>query len=199
MQKKYWYAAGVVVVLCIVALTQYTTRSQEKPIIVGVANATYDNPDYGFSITYPETAKASQVEFRGYLPLTQTSLASFVLPGSMSKGTNLGEAGVYVGATSTPSIVASCVEPDVTQGESVGMETTIAGKEFRVFVSNDAGAGNFYERTSYRTLYKGFCLEFVTLLHSGNIGNYPPDTVQQFDKPYFQGILDSIVYTVRFK
>lgn len=199
MQKNTWYIVGVVLVLLAVAWAYYGQSAREQQIIEGVDNAVYDNPDYGFSLSYPETAKASQVEFGGYLPLTQTPLASFVLPESMSEGTNLGEAGVYVGATSTPSIVASCVEPKQAEGETVGAEESINGKEFRVFTSADAGAGNLYERVSYRTLYAGVCIEFVTLLHSGNIGNYPPDTVKAFDKTYFQGILDSIVHTVQFK
>lgn len=164
-------------------------------LITGVTSLQYQNSQLGFSMWYPETAAASNVNFDGYLPLTQTPVVSFVLPSSMYKGTNLGEAGVYIGATTTLAIVSSCTQTMPNSGETAAGTELINGGTFAVFNASDAGAGNFYESKIYRTVQNNACLEIVELLHSGNIGNYPAGTVTEFDHAAFSGILDAIVHT----
>lgn len=164
-------------------------------IIPNVSDTTYVNSKLHFSIMHPVTAVDSGVDFTGYLPLTQTPLASFVLPNSMYTGTNLAEAGVYVGATTTPDAITACSAGGALPGETAVGTETINGADFYVFTASDAGAGNFYDSKIYRRLENGWCVEAVELLHSGNIGNYPEGTVTEFDKSYFQSILDRIVHT----
>jgi len=173
--------------------TAVTTTTGD--IIAGVPNATYTNSRLSFTITYPSTATSSAFDFSGFLPRTQTPVVSFVLPSSMSQGTNLGEAGVYIGATTTPAAMRACESPVSNGGETSVGTTTINGQEFASFTSSDAGAGNFYDSKIFRTYQNGACFEIVELLHSGNIGNYPAGTVSEFDKSKFQGILDAIVRT----
>ena len=76
--------------------------------------------------------------------------------------------------------------------------TTINGATWNVFTSADAGAGNFYESKTFRTVHGDTCFEMVELLHSGNIGNYPAGTVVEFDKAKFQGMLETIAHTFTF-
>jgi hypothetical protein len=172
-----------------------TTPTVTPGIIAGVTSVQYQNSQLEFSIWYPETAASSQVNFDGFLPVTQTPVVSFVLPSSMFQGTNLGEAGVYIGATTTPAIVSACTQVLPDSGESATTTETINGSAFTVFTASDAGAGNFYESKIYRTVQNGACLEIVELLHSGNIGNYTPGTVVEFDHAKFSRILDAIVHT----
>lgn len=166
-----------------------------QEIITGVSNTTYSNSALSFAMFYPSTATSSAVDYAGYLPVTQTPLTSFVLPNNLFKGTNLGEAGVYLGATTSPEIVASCTKPSEEFGEKSQGTTNINGADFAIFTASDAGAGNFYETRSYRTTVKDTCLEIVEMLHSANIGNFPPDTVTAFDHDKFSGILEAIVGT----
>ena len=156
---------------------------------------TYTNSKLSFSITYPADMASSSVNYTGYLPLTKNPLASFVLSSSTYEGTNLKEAGVYVGASYQPKAITSCGL--ALQGETALGTQTINGAVFNVFSSNDAGAGNLYESKIYRRLENGWCVEVVELLHSANIGNYTPGTVMQFDKSHFQGLLDAVVRTYR--
>ena len=158
----------------------------------------YRDTEYGFSIQYPEIATTSPVNFEGYLPLTQTPIVSFVLPESMYMGTNLAEAGVYIGATTSPKIIASCSVSSAETGETAEGQETINGATFLVFTSTGAGAGNFYETKAFRTLRGGFCFELVELLHSTNIGNYTPGTIAEFDGAKFQGYLGAMVQTFGF-
>lgn len=171
------------------------TTTQPSTIISGVPDETYVDSKLSFSITHPTTATTSPVDYSGYLPLTQTPLASFALPRSMFAGTNLDEAGVYIGASSSPEAITSCDSALPSSGEtSLGTET-INGADFAVFASSDAGAGNFYDSKIYRRIENGWCVEVIELLHSTNIANYTPGTVKEFDKTYYQTILDKIVHT----
>ena len=162
-------------------------------IIPGVADETYTNSHLSFSIKYPATATSSAFDFSGYLQRTGTPVVSFVLP--KEQGTNLSEAGVYIGATTTPSAMQSCENEVQQNGEVAVGTTTINGQDFATFTSSDAGAGNFYESTSLRTYQNGSCFEIVELIHSTNIGNYTPGTVVAFDHAKYQGFLEAIVAT----
>ena len=56
-------------------------------------------------------------------------------------------------------------------------------------------AGNIFDQVIYRTVYENICYEAVFYMHSGNIGNYTPGTVVEFDRgtllQKFEGILDT--------
>lgn len=180
-----------------------TTPSSPVPpsIIPGTPSAMYQDATYGFAIAYPATASIQTPDtysFGGYLPLTQTPVVGLALPADLFKGTNLGEAGIYIGATSTPAIVASCAQPDAQVDETAASSTAINGVSFGVFTSTGVGAGNIYDETAYRTVSNGTCFEIVELLHSGNIGNYPTGKVVQFDRPTFKAYLDTMVNSFAF-
>ncbi len=178
-------------------VSQTATTTQSSTIISGVPDETYVDSKLSFSITHPETATASPVEYAGYLPLTQTPLVSFAFPRSMFAGTNLGEAGVYVGASSSPAAITGCTSSAPLSGEIPQGTATINGADFYVYSVSDAGAGNFYESKIYRRLENGWCVEVVELLHSNNIDNYPPGVVTAFDRAHYQNILEAIVHTYR--
>jgi len=115
----------------------------------------------------------------------------------MFQGTNLTEAGVYVGASSTPAIVAGCTSPTPNSGETEATSSmSTNGATFSEFDSTGAGAGNIYQEKAFRAVVAGSCLEFVELLHSGNIANYTSGTVTAFDQAQFSGILDAMLKTL---
>jgi hypothetical protein len=176
-----------------------STPADLTEIIPGIPSVVYHDPLYDFSISYPSTVLLKTEGFGGYVPLTETPLIAFTLNPDMFRGTNLGEAGVYIGASSTPSIVASCTHASLQAGETTATSSiTVHGTTFSVFDSTGAGAGNIYDEKTYRTLVHGACLEIVELLHSSQIGNYPPGKVVAFDRTRFSGILEAMVSTIRF-
>lgn len=200
------YLALVVLLVAVVAgFAVYSNTHQEIPtpdtsiphIVPDTSTIEYRDTALRFSIQYPDIATSSPVEFAGYLPRTASPVASFTLPRSMFEGTNLGEAGVYIGATTSPKIVASCETPMPDMGELSVSSTTLNGAVFATATSSDAGAGNRYETTVFRAVHDGTCFEIVELLHWADIHNFGPETAE-FDKAKFQGYLDAIAATFSF-
>lgn len=61
-------------------------------------------------------------------------------------------------------------------------------------VRKKVGAGNYYETTSYRTVYNDECYAIEYTIHSTNIDNYSPDQgITKFDKEKITSILDAMV------
>ncbi|HVM73283.1 MAG TPA: hypothetical protein VMU13_00155 [Candidatus Paceibacterota bacterium] len=208
---------GAIVVVCILTVLYFVYDSQQTvhvpppsstatsttadlyQIIPGVPSIMYTDPRFGFSLYYPATAALKATGFDGYLPLTHTPLIAFTLNPDMFVGTNLNEAGLYVGATTSPSIVAHCVEPIINDLETIASSSVmIQGTVFDEFDSTGAAAGNIYQERVFRTVRDGTCMEFVELLHSGNIDNYPKGKVVAFDSAAFTGTLDSMLQTLTF-
>ena len=159
----------------------------------------YENSKYGFSLQRPKTTTLVTKGFEGFLPLTATPVVAIVLPESLFKGTNLVEAGVYIGASSAPTVTPKW-NVAVADSMEVGQGTTsIDGVTFAIFTSSEGAAGSIYEERTYRTLHKGICFEITELLHSAEIGNYTPGSVVQFDKIKFGGYLEAIVDAFTFK
>jgi hypothetical protein len=164
-------------------------------IISGTPSSLYRSDAFGFTIMYPSSITVQTSGFDGYLSVTHTPLAGFALPASLFEGTNLTEAGVYIGASTDPAIVAVCTQPSSDAHENTIGDMVVDGASFKVTTSTDVGAGNLYEMTSYRTVHNNACIEVVELLHSTNSTNYSPGTVQEFDHQKFSGILDALVQT----
>jgi hypothetical protein len=175
--------------------TATATSTVTADILPGVPNRTYTDQRLSFSIDYPSTASTTADFSTGYLPVTQTPVVAIELPRSMFSGTNLTEAGLYIGATTTPTGITNCTIPSQVNNETATTSTMLGGQQFGVFTSTGVGAGNIYQEKVFRTIQNGACLEIVELLHSGNIGNYPAGTVTQFDQAEFSGILDAIAKT----
>ncbi len=113
--------------------------------------------------------------------------------------TNFGGARVTFGTSADPTAVAGCLTynpgGDQTQVPST---TVINGVTFTKFISSDAGAGNFYNTTSYRTVRGGQCYALEYTIHSTNIGDYPAGTVQGFDVNAVQAQLEKVVQSFKF-
>jgi hypothetical protein len=176
-----------------------STTSTTLPIIIpGVATVRYSNSAHGFSLLRPKSTSVKTSGFDQYLPLTKTPVVGITLPTGLFHGTNLGEAGVYLGASSAPAVVANWNVPVAGSLETAAGSTTIKGVTFDIFTSTDEGAGNMYEFKTYRALHNGTCFEITEVLHSMSIGNYTPGSVVEFDKIKFQGYLETIVDSLHF-
>jgi hypothetical protein len=122
------------------------------------------------------------------------------IPKAFESQTNFGDAKLTVGASKNASAVVNCLVSDPSGIPANATSTeVINGIAFTVFHSNDAGAGNFYETTSYRTVRAGQCWAIEYTIHSSQIGNYPPEYgLQPFDKAKLTDVLDRIVSTFKF-
>jgi hypothetical protein len=110
--------------------------------------------------------------------------------------TNLNEAYLIFGSSTDPQVVAHCTEP-VSQGgpETIVGNVTIHGVSFTKSESTGVGAGNVYEQTYYRAVQDGMCFEITYFIHYGNIGNYDPNAVTEFDRGTLLQRFDEVLST----
>lgn len=75
----------------------------------------------------------------------------------------------------------------------------IGGVEFQMFTGADAGAGNFYEFTSYRAVQDGVCKVFEYTIQRSSVENYPEERgIKEFDRSAIVNVLEGILDTVQF-
>jgi hypothetical protein len=170
---------------------------------------TYTDSAKTFSITYPKDfifvasgAKNSKFPTQQWMSgatVKGSSLATVYIPRAFQPKTNFGEATVNVGVSSDKIAIQSCTSPQPNAGQvSIG-NANINGINFSIVSSTDAGAGNFYDVTSFRAVYKNKCYNIETVIHSTNVGNYSPDQgITAFDKDAVQKVLDGIVNSFIF-
>jgi hypothetical protein len=122
---------------------------------------------------------------------------SLVVPRAFEPQTNFGEATLTVGVGSTAGTVAKC---SIADGTVVATSTaTIGGQKFTMFHSGDAGAGNLYDTTSYRTLHGGKCYAIEYTLHSTQIAAYPSSyDLKPYDKKTVTSLMQNIIGTFKF-
>ena len=125
---------------------------------------------------------------------------TLTVPSAFEPQTNFADAKLTVGSSKNSAAVVQCLVGDPTGGPPSATSTaTINGVQFTVFKSADAGAGNYYETTSYRTLHAGQCYAVEYTIHSSQIGNYPSEyNLKPFDKNQITSVLDRIVGTFKF-
>jgi hypothetical protein len=124
-------------------------------------------------------------------------LAQLSIPSSFEPGTNFAGATFTIGTSADPGAVADCLTEDSPSNAST-TQAVINGTVFAKITYGDAGAGNFYTITSYRTLRNSQCYAVEYIIHSTDIDNYPPNTVSLFDETTVQNELESIVQSFRF-
>jgi hypothetical protein len=114
--------------------------------------------------------------------------------------TNLGEVYFLLGISDDPQQVSTCTQPASLGGpETVLGETTVNGVDFTKSEATGVGAGNIYEQVYYRAVHNGSCYEVTYFVHYGNIGNYTPGTVTEFDRTALYQQLDEILGSLILK
>ena len=178
--------------------TLASTSTTLPDIIQGISTIQYRNEELGFSIGRPASSPTETEGFEAYLPLTKTPVVGFTLTPELFAGTNLIDAGVYIGASSDSAATGNWDKPVAGSLEEPAGTAQVNGVSFAVFTSKEAVAGNIYEEKIYRALHGDTCFEIVELFHSGNIANYEEGTVVEFDKAEIEGYLDVMVGTFSF-
>lgn len=166
-------------------------------------------PDAGFSISYPldftaddNYSIAPSADWRMGANGTQGIKAfTLTIPRAFEPQTNFDDATLTVGRSSSNGAVAGCMASDPSGGPASATSTVLVnGITFTVFHSNDAGAGNYYETTSYRTLHAGQCYAVEYTVHSSQIANYPTSyDLQPLNEMMLTDVLDRIVGTFKLK
>ncbi len=156
----------------------------------------YSSPEYGVTIRYGAdfTAQPTTEGTSFYWNSTAVpaqNLFRISLPKSFQPNTNFSEASLSLSTTDHSLSAKNCL---IAQNGEVasGMKNSWA-----VFKLGDAGAGNYYETTSYRMLKNGACVALDAVVHSVAVGNYPPEFgIKEFDHIAVNQKLDEVIDSV---
>jgi hypothetical protein len=114
--------------------------------------------------------------------------------------TNLIEAYLLFGSSTDAQVLAACTEPiTLDAGERVTGDRLIGGVSFTKTESSGVGAGNVYEQIHYRAVAAGTCFEFTYFIHYGNISNYDPAAVTEFDREALLQKFDDVLSTFNLR
>ena len=186
--------------------------------VAGTGASYYNDPDEwqtdanniagGFSIAYPldfnaqdNYSAAPSTDWRADANGTSgIKYFTLTVPSAFEPQTNFADATLTVGASGNNTAVAQCLVADQSGGPLIATSSaTINGIDFTVFKSSDAGAGNYYETTSYRTLHGGECYAVEYTVHSSQIANYPASyNLQPFNEQQIDSVMQNILGTFKF-
>jgi membrane-bound inhibitor of C-type lysozyme len=166
----------------------------------GTGTATFTDQGKTFSFSYPPSVTVSG----GGASYTQDwmnnsselglILVKATLPASFEPSTNFVDAKLTVGTSAIPAAVSNCLKAPASGTPVRKSAVTINGVSFTRYVSSDAGAGNRYQTTSYRTVKNNQCYALEYTIHSSAIGNYSPSQgITAFDQVKVQSVLEGIV------
>jgi hypothetical protein len=184
-----------------------TVSQNENAYYKNVSEWQTDQNDSGWSIAYPldfptdDNYVASTTDDWSLNAFGTVGVKVFELdiPKAFEPQTNFDDAKLTIGRSDDTTAIKECLSPS-TEVVTSFSTTTINGTDFLKATSSDAGAGNYYETTSYRVLHVGQCYAIEYTIHSSQIANYPPEyQLKPFDKTKLTDVLDRIVGTFKFE
>ncbi len=123
----------------------------------------------------------------------------FIEPSFYYPTTNLVEAALALTATTDPALVSTCIQVSAQSGETVTGQVSVHGYTFTRSEFVGAAAGNRYDQVFYRTASQGTCFELIFLIHSAEIGNYPPGSVVEYDRERLLHKFEEVLATFNLK
>lgn len=118
-------------------------------------------------------------------------VARVTIPDTFEPNTNFRDARFSVGVSVDAHALASCM--------ATGTPVTINGIPFTKSTTSDAGAGNRYDTTAYRTIHEGQCYSIEYTIHTTNLANYPEEAgITAYDPQKVTAVLEGMVQSFRF-
>jgi hypothetical protein len=215
-------AALILMVLAFYVGTHFSTAQTPAPVVatttpsVVVEGAayyanpsewqTYTNNTGGYSIEYPTdfdtvepTSVAPTTDWMANNIAQAPGIKSFTLtiPAAFEPQTNFVDATLTIGYSQNTKAIANCLIAQ--NGEATSTSQTNTNATFATFTLSNAGAGQLYDTTSYRTTHAGACYAVEYTIHSTELGNFPASyNMQAFDEQQVQTVLNTIVGTFTF-
>lgn len=153
----------------------------------------------GYFVSYPRDFDVhSGTDASGNLMGTPRVKISFPEDAFMTPKTNYGEAYMTVSVASDQPSIKNCYANPDQSGSSLVKVETINGITYHVGNLVEPAAGNIYDSEVYRAIEGLQCYEVVLTVHTGNIQNYTPGTVQEFDKKQAFLVLEKMLGTLTF-
>lgn len=157
---------------------------------------TFASSEFGFSLRYPPgfTIDGGYV-YQGLGPGQDITGVAFTIPPAMAEGTNLAD-DTRLSVETLPDVSSCTADHFLPTGTSAPSSVSENGTEYSVASLDDAGAGNLYSEKVYALVGTSPCLAVRTFIHSTNIANYDPGTVQPFDDNTLTALFDAIRKTL---
>ncbi len=173
----------------------YTPPVSEAPTQVP-SSPLQSKVSFGFPPTLTQDT-ASTLPWRTNTQLPGTLLASVPVPADIQPKTNFRGAQFTIGASDDTRAVETCITP--LNGERMKGTREIHDVAFTKITLTEAGAGNYYDTTSYRAVHDGVCFAIEYTIHTTNINNYDPSQgIQEFNTEAITTLLETMVQTVTF-
>ncbi len=187
----------IIVIIILVILGIWYMHRAPKPEPGGFSQV-FESGEQGFSIRYPAgyTVDANY-QYQEFGPGKEIGGVSFTIPESMASGTNLSN-DTYISVEEIPQ-VANCKADLFLQTGLMGTSTqtiTDDGVLYSFASTTGAAAGNRYEEWIFAIPETNPCMAVRYFIHYGDIGNYPPGMVQEFDEPGLLNQFDAIRRTL---
>ncbi|MBI2611042.1 hypothetical protein HYW60_03880 [Candidatus Kaiserbacteria bacterium] len=148
-----------------------------------------------FSIQYPSNFTLDESYTYDQFEGKPIAGVSFTIPASAAEGTNL-SSNTYIAVEWLPR-AKNCTGDIYIVPNVKAFELTVGTTTYSVATTTGAAAGNIYEEQVYALIGSKPCTAVRYLLHSTNIGNYEPGTVQEFDRTTllesFNEVRDSLI------
>lgn len=155
----------------------------------------YKNDTKGFSIRYPNDFTLDEKYlYQALGPGKDIGGVRFIIPQSLSKGTNLGSDS-YVSVEQIPRTQICTAEKFTYQGVK-SKQVVDNGQIYSYASSTDAGLGNRYEESIYAIPGTNPCVAIRYFVHYSVFENYPVGMVREFDRQSILKQFDKIRRTL---
>ncbi len=179
------------------------TPIDQLPPITGTEQPAPTNKTFtgsGITFQYPSAMnvdESTDASWRNNTEVSGQLIAQVTIPDTVQPSTNFRDAVFRVGTSNNVQAMKECLTP--TNGERAKGTVVINGVTFNKLTLTDAGAGNFYDTTSYRAIRNNQCYAVEYTIHSTNIGNYDPNQgIKEFDTQAMVGTLEDMVQSFAF-
>lgn len=155
----------------------------------------YSDPARGFTIYYPKDYSfVANYKYELLGPGDEIRGVSFTIPESYTVGTNL-SSDTRLSIETMPLLSACSASPFLSSPGHLEMISE-DGVEYSYADSMGAAAGNLYEEKIYAVPGSSPCTALRYMIHSSNIHNYDPGSVEEFDKKKLLDEFDAIRKTL---
>ena len=183
---------GLIALVLLYVLRPGTASAPTDGVATQTQVATSSYTGTTFSIAYPAdyTLNATYA-YDAFGPKKLIQGVKFTVPPSMATGTNLSASDTGASVEQLPR-AKNCTGDIYIQDNVKAQEVTDNGVAYSVATTSGAGAGNFYEEQVYALVGSSPCTAVRYFIHSGNIGNYEPGAVTEFDRNALLTAFDTI-------
>lgn len=159
---------------------------------------TYKDQRLGYSISYPASWKPdTNYIYAGFGPDHEIHGVAFQIPQTLTKGTNLSANLTSLSVEGLPG--NHCRAARFIPNPSYQKMVQDGGRSWSTAKSSEGAAGNFYDTVVFALPESSPCLAVRYSIHSTNISNYDPGSVQPFDRVGLLKTFATIRHTLRVK